>query len=313
MTQVNNNDIEKVITLSKKILSKKKIGTAYEQHDLRPIWELGEAISSLCRDRNLLTILTDIEKRCKLEKLRFDDLLYKHSKTIYDFWSEDQFLDVIKQIDKWRKLRVIVPLLKFVLQPSPKLTREQIEHTIDECEGKSFEEVYEIVKKLRRKCDPIFKQFDIDLYEVDDNLREVNQELYRLIEQRDQYFENIFRNVFNESLLRSIRIYLSALQKEDLFKTFKPDLERFSKTTLPEKIEEVNIKKIIKVIEELKVLIKSYDGREMFRQEFGIAQLGYLSTYMKAFSSDDNLKKFKEDEIVLKRLTQFLGEKESTG
>ena len=147
-----------------------------------------------------------------------------------------------------------------------------------------------------------------DVYDIDDRLHQINESLRNKINKRDSIFESVFRKTFDEQTLKNIRLYLSSLQKEEVFTKFEKEIKYFAGKPLPRGSENNDVQEILDIINELRKLIKSSKGRDMLHEQFISSDLGFLSTYMKALSSDDNLNKFKENEKVLNMFLSGLKE-----
>lgn len=305
MTENQTAALNEIIGLASKIVGKGKTGSALEAHEIKLIWDLGDALQKYCNGRPLHTVIDTLEKEWLSAKHnKFDPRLYKGALTVRTYWSDKKdYFATIKSLNSWGKLREVTPLIDITLKSDAKISRKDIEDLIQQAHGRTYPEVRDLVRVLRLKGDPIFEELKIDIYELHRQLYETAENLAAHLFQNDKSFIDMYRKNFNEKTVLEIRKCLSGIQNEDVYSKYKKDIKEFAqkKMTAP---SSPDLAPLTQLIEDIARLAASEAGRTRIREEFGMQKFGDLSTYLKAFLSDGNRDKFMRDQEVLKK---FLG------
>lgn len=297
--------MEKLLLLTNKTQGDLTHGSAYEAHNIKLLWDIGAEVNELTKKINFDNLLSKISDACQKSGIRFDDRLYRYAREVNKFWTRDEYFNVIKSIDTWGKLREVVPLLKLTREKEQKISKKNIDKSIVRCRDETYKEVRSIFKNLRKKCDPVLAELGVDIYDLDEALHLTNEQLVQKLENKDEAFEKGFRLIFNEAFVKNSRMFLAGINKEDIYTKFQSKINSFLKLELP-KTENTLNQQILDIITTLKIVATNRATRIKLREEPLIIQLGKLSTYMKALSSEENYKQYVENKEILNKFISGL-------
>lgn len=299
--------MEKLLTLTSKTQGNLTRGSTYEPHDITLLWEIGAETNLLAKQLDFDRLIVKISDACKKTKRRFDYRLYRYASEVNKFWTKEEYIEVIKRIDTWGKLRELVPVLRLTQAKEPKITKKDIDKVVAECQDQTYKDVRTILKSLRRKCDPVLAELGIDINDLDESLHATNERLVEKLEHNDEIFTKKFRALFDVTFLRNSRMFLASLQKEDVYKRFQKEINAFLGNRLPETDNNL-LNQILKIISDLKIIALKKLTRIKLREEHLTDQLGRLSTYMKGLSSEENYKQYLGNKEILNKFLSGLSD-----
>lgn len=307
--QMNQSNLQSIVDFYSTIISEERVGSRFEAHDVKKIWQLGDMIISTIKPLDLTSLLPKLHQIHKIKNIRYVDMLYRAAITFRRYWQEEvQYKEVVNYLNIWRKLRAFYPVCEEILKGDAKYTRNDVDTLIKQCKDKTAEEIIEITKKLRKIDDKILEELGIDLYEFTDTLINVSDELLKIIEE-DTKTENELRKVYSPEQLRAFRLLLSALQKEDVYlnKKWNQEIKKIVKKELPS-TDLLMGKKINEIFNSINRFINNEKARISVRKKISVTFIGNLSTYLRAIESDTNKEQYKKNKDILNK---FIGKMSS--
>jgi len=193
---MNQSDLLNIVDFNSTIISEERVGSRFEAHDVKKIWQLGELIISTIKPLNLTSLLPKLHQIHKIKNIRYVDMLYRAAITFRKYWQEEaQYKEVVNYLNIWRKLRAFYPVCEEILKGDSKYTRNDVDNLIKQCKDKTAEEIIEITKRLRKRDDKILEELGIDIYELRNTLIDVSDELLKIIEE-DTKIESELRKIY---------------------------------------------------------------------------------------------------------------------
>ena len=305
--QMNQSDLLNIVDFNSTIISKERVGSRFEAHDVKKIWQLGELIISTIKPLNLTSLLPKLHQIHKIKNIRYVDMLYRAAITFRKYWQEEaQYKEVVNYLNIWRKLRAFYPVCEKILKGDSKYTRNDVDNLIKQCKDKTAEEIIEITKRLRKRDDKILEELGIDIYELRNTLIDVSDELLKIIEE-DTKIESELRKIYVPKQLRDFRLLLSALQKEEVYSKYNQEIKKIVKKELLDADLQIG-KRINEIFNSINQFINNEKARVLVRKEIPVTFIGNLSTYLRAIESDSNKEQYKKNKDILNK---FIGKMSS--
>lgn len=300
---MNQSDLLNIVDFNSTIISEERVGSRFEAHDVKKIWQLGELIISTIKPLNLTSLLPKLHQIHKIKSIRYVDMLYRAAITFRKYWQEEaQYKEVVNYLNIWRKLRAFYPVCEEILKGDSKYTRNDVDNLIKQCKDKTAEEIIEITKRLRKRDDKILEELGIDIYELRNTLIDVSDELLKIIEE-DTKIESELRKIYAPEQLRDFRLLLSALQKEDVYSKYNQEIKKIVKKELLDADLQIG-KRINEIFNSINQFINNEKARVLVRKEIPVTFIGNLSTYLRAIESDSNKEQYKKNKDILNK---FIG------
>ena len=304
---MNQSDLLNIVDFNSTIISKERVGSRFEAHDVKKIWQLGELIISTIKPLNLTSLLPKLHQIHKIKNVRYVDMLYRAAITFRKYWQEEaQYKEVVNYLNIWRKLRAFYPVCEKILKGDSKYTRNDVDNLIKQCKDKTAEEIIEITKRLRKRDDKILEELGIDIYELRNTLIDVSDELLKIIEE-DTKIESELRKIYVPKQLRDFRLLLSALQKEEVYSKYNQEIKKIVKKELLDADLQIG-KRINEIFNSINQFINNEKARVLVRKEIPVTFIGNLSTYLRAIESDSNKEQYKKNKDILNK---FIGKMSS--
>ena len=304
---MNQSDLLNIVDFNSTIISEERVGSRFEAHDVKKIWQLGELIISTIKPLNLTSLLPKLHQIHKIKNIRYVDMLYRAAITFRKYWQEEaQYKEVVNYLNIWRKLRAFYPVCKKILKGDSKYTRNDVDNLIKQCKDKTAEEIIEITKRLRKRDDKILEELGIDIYELRNTLIDVSDELLKIIEE-DTKIESELRKIYVPKQLRDFRLLLSALQKEEVYSKYNQEIKKIVKKELLDADLQIG-KRINEIFNSINQFINNEKARVLVRKEIPVTFIGNLSTYLRAIESDSNKEQYKKNKDILNK---FIGKMSS--
>ena len=304
---MNQSDLLNIVDFNSTIISKERVGSRFEAHDVKKIWQLGELIISTIKPLNLTSLLPKLHQIHKIKNIRYVDMLYRAAITFRKYWQEEaQYKEVVNYLNIWRKLRAFYPVCEKILKGDSKYTRNDVDNLIKQCKDKTAEEIIEITKRLRKRDDKILEELGIDIYELRNTLIDVSDELLKIIEE-DTKIESELRKIYVPKQLRDFRLLLSALQKEEVYSKYNQEIKKIVKKELLDADLQIG-KRINEIFNSINQFINNEKARVLVRKEIPVTFIGNLSTYLRAIESDSNKEQYKKNKDILNK---FIGKMSS--
>jgi len=304
---MNQSDLLNIVDFNSTIISEERVGSRFEAHDVKKIWQLGELIISTIKPLNLTSLLPKLHQIHKIKNIRYVDMLYRAAITFRKYWQEEaQYKEVVNYLNIWRKLRAFYPVCEEILKGDSKYTRNDVDNLIKQCKDKTAEEIIEITKRLRKRDDKILEELGIDIYELRNTLIDVSDELLKIIEE-DTKIESELRKIYVPKQLRDFRLLLSALQKEEVYSKYNQEIKKIVKKELLDADLQIG-KRINEIFNSINQFINNEKARVLVRKEIPVTFIGNLSTYLRAIESDSNKEQYKKNKDILNK---FIGKMSS--
>ena len=304
---MNQSDLLNIVDFNSTIISEERVGSRFEAHDVKKIWQLGELIISTIKPLNLTSLLPKLHQIHKIKNVRYVDMLYRAAITFRKYWQEEaQYKEVVNYLNIWRKLRAFYPVCEEILKGDSKYTRNDVDNLIKQCKDKTAEEIIEITKRLRKRDDKILEELGIDIYELRNTLIDVSDELLKIIEE-DTKIESELRKIYVPKQLRDFRLLLSALQKEEVYSKYNQEIKKIVKKELLDADLQIG-KRINEIFNSINQFINNEKARVLVRKEIPVTFIGNLSTYLRAIESDSNKEQYKKNKDILNK---FIGKMSS--
>ena len=304
---MNQSDLLNIVDFNSTIISEERVGSRFEAHDVKKIWQLGELIISTIKPLNLTSLLPKLHQIHKIKNIRYVEMLYRAAITFRKYWQEEaQYKEVVNYLNIWRKLRAFYPVCEEILKGDSKYTRNDVDNLIKQCKDKTAEEIIEITKRLRKRDDKILEELGIDIYELRNTLIDVSDELLKIIEE-DTKIESELRKIYVPKQLRDFRLLLSALQKEEVYSKYNQEIKKIVKKELLDADLQIG-KRINEIFNSINQFINNEKARVLVRKEIPVTFIGNLSTYLRAIESDSNKEQYKKNKDILNK---FIGKMSS--
>ncbi|MBI3027857.1 hypothetical protein HYY70_07135 [Candidatus Woesearchaeota archaeon] len=305
--QMIQSDLQSIVDFYSTIISKERVGSRFEAHDVKKIWKLGDMIISTIKPLDLTSLLPKLDQIHKIKSIRYRDMLYRAAITFRRYWQEEtQYKEVVNYLNIWRKLRAFYPVCEEILKGDAKYTINDVDNLIKQCKDKTAEEIIELTKRLRKKDDKILEELRIDLYEFRESLINVSDELLKIIEE-DSKTENELRKIYSPEQLRAFRLLLSALQKEEVYLKHNQGIKKTVKKVLSQTDLEIG-NQLNEIFNSINRFINNEKARILVRKEIPVTFIGNLSTYLRAVESDANKEQYKKNKEILNK---FIGKMSS--
>lgn len=276
---------------------------------LEPIWDLGdlikreisegisfeEFISSIVPQ---IIIKTDLKRNTIQRNLRVS---YKYAKL---YPKKQEWVKVASKLRTFKKLKLMENLLNPDYRKECGIPDEEINNLMKHIEDIKGEELGEITKKINSKY--IKTYLDIDYDTIWQSSDSINIILKEVISNNDKNFIKNFRKNYTKTKIDTIRLFLSMIKNEEVFKKYQSKFESFNfinelhDTRFSSFNDNLN-----QMLQELMKAEKSdMAQRERMRSEIPILGLGQISTRLKALSEDQEFERYKLNESILNKVLE---------
>ena len=283
--------------------------TSSKNKSIDPIWDLGDLIKK------------EIDKEMSFEELisfAVPQLIYKTDlkrntivrnlrvsfKVVKLFPKKQEWLKVTPKIVNLKKLKLLENLLNPDYRKENGIPNTEITNLMNRLKDMKGEELAKITKKIHSKY--IKGYLDIDYEVIWVNCDSINIILEEVIHNNNSNFIKNFRETYNKIKLNNIRLFLSMVKNEKVFEKHRSKFKSFDFIDKLHNTQLVDFNNNLnQLLQELIKIEKSNEAQRMkMRSDIPISWLGQISTRLKALSEDQELKRYKLNESILKKVLE---------
>jgi len=276
---------------------------------LEPIWDLGdqvkrEIIGGISFEEFISSIVPQIIIKTGLKRNTIQRNLRVSYKYVKLYPEKQEWIKVASKIGTFKKLKLMENLLNPDYRKECGIPDKEINNLMKRIEDLKGEELGEITKKINSKY--IKTYLDIDYDTIWQSSDSINIILKEVISNNDLSFIKNFRKNYTKLNIDNIRMFLSMIKNEKVFKEYQSKFKSFNYIDdLPDtRLANFN-DNLNQLLQELMKAEKSdVVQRERMRSEIPILRLGQISTLLKAVSEDKEFERYKLNESILNRVLE---------
>ncbi len=286
-----------------------ELDTSSKNKSLESIWDLGDLVKRETNKRIsfeefISLIVPQIIIKTDLKRNTIHRNLRVAFKVVKLYPKKQEWLKVAPKIGNFKKLKLLENLLNPDYRKEFGIPDEEINSLMEHVEDLKGEELGEITKKINSKY--IKTYFDIDYDTVWQSCDFINIILKEVIDSNDLNFIKSFRKNYTKTKIETIRMFLSMIKNEEVFKKYQ---SRFKSFNFIDEIPDHQLSNfnnnLNQLLQELMKVEKSDEvQREKIRSDIPISWLGQVSTRLKALTEEQEFERYKLNELILNKVLE---------
>jgi hypothetical protein len=287
--------IDRILTLTKQIVSASRTGTAIDAYEVAPLWELGQSILDSGRSDDALWPV--VEFHLSAQGISLKPTLLRNAARVRRFWPAKEEFERTAKVLSYGKLKDVIQ----IFDPRANVPRAELEEFLLEVGDKTYKETLAAAKRIKARYIRPLHGTEIDTDAVTDAVWLATTELSVVVERNDDVGLTRLREAIPAGQSRDLRLLLSALQNPAVREKHEAEVRRLMLPS-PERLADAGFGALAEAVKTLASL-RNADPASLdeVRSEAGLSFLGDLATILRAAESTDERNRFIRNRAVLQR------------
>jgi hypothetical protein len=287
--------IDRILTLTKQIVSGSRTGTAIDAYEVAPLWELGQSILDSGRSEDELWPV--VEFHLSAQGISLKPTLLRNAARVRRFWPTKEEFDPVAKVLSYGKLKDVIQ----IFDPRANVPRATLDGFLLEVGDKTYKETLAAARRIKARYIRPLHGTEIDTDAVTDAVWSATSELSAVVDRNDEAELERLRGVIPACQSRDLRLLLSALQNPAVREKHEAELRRVVLPP-PERVAKAGFGALAEAVRTLSSL-RNADPASLaeVRTEAGLSFLGELATILRATESTDERNRFIRNRAVLQR------------